>query len=184
MEIGVQPFATSCTRLGFGDGDQLGSYALASSVRRYQRIDHEGVDRTIPCDVDKPDEAVGIPSAHPSETVLMKLCLPVIVEDPVVEPLGVQRVHFCVVEIAAPFVPETHANNVAISAFAEDRADPQTGQPCGRPDRLPQIFARALSEPKRVEHPDTRCMRAGLESGYPHHHGDVLVPFSAAYIVQ
>ena len=91
----------------------MSTYALAARVRSHHRVDHEGVDRAVPCDVDEPDEAVAVAGANPSEAVLSNLGLPVVVENLVLEPLGMQRVHVRIVEVAAPLVHEGHGDNVA-----------------------------------------------------------------------
>jgi hypothetical protein len=102
LEVDVQPLAAR--GLGFfgRDGDQPGADPVVLGAFGHQGVENEGVDAAVPGDVDEADEAFGIPRADPAQAVLADLRYPVVVQDLVVEPLGVQGVQLGVGKGAAP----------------------------------------------------------------------------------
>src|SRR6185437_11438317 len=102
LEVDVQPLAAR--GLGFfgRDGDQPGADPVVLGAFGDQGVEDEGVDAAVPGDVDEADEAFAVPRADPAQAVLADLRYPVVVQDLVVEPLGVQGVQLGVGEGAAP----------------------------------------------------------------------------------
>jgi len=88
-KVDVKPFAASRARLLCRDGDELGTNALTGDPLRDDRIHEESVARAIPGDIYESDKFIPFPGAHPAETVLTDLSLPVVIQDRMIERLGV-----------------------------------------------------------------------------------------------
>jgi hypothetical protein len=102
LEVDVQPLAACRPGLVGGDGDQPGTDTVVLGTFGYQGVEDEGVDASVPGDVDEAGEALCVPGADPAQAVLADLRHPVVVQDLVVESLGVQGVELGVGEGAAP----------------------------------------------------------------------------------
>jgi len=100
----MQPLAACRLGLAGGHGDQPGTDPVMLGAFGYQGVENEGVDPPVPGDVDEAHEAFGVPGADPAQAVLPDLRHPVVVQDLVVESLGVQGVQLGVGEGAAPGV--------------------------------------------------------------------------------
>ena len=92
VEVDVQPLAAGGARLAGCDRNELGGDALVLSAPGHERVEDEGVHRAVPRDVHEPHELIVVVRAHPSEAVPLELRAPVVVEDAMVEALGVQSV--------------------------------------------------------------------------------------------
>jgi hypothetical protein len=68
----------------------------------HQGVEDEGVDAPVPRDVDEAHETFVVPGADPAQAVPGDLSQPVVVQDLVLEPLGMQDVQLGVGEGAAP----------------------------------------------------------------------------------
>src|SRR5262245_51049551 len=66
---------------------------------------------TVPGDVDESNKGAFTSGANPAEAVAMNLGVPVIVEDPVAERLGMEGVHFGVNEAPAPVIFDHHVDD-------------------------------------------------------------------------
>jgi len=88
-KVDVKPFAASRSRLLYRDGDELRTDAAPGDPIRDDRIHEEGVARAIPGDIYESDKVIPFPGAYPAETVLMDLPLPVVIQDRMIERLGV-----------------------------------------------------------------------------------------------
>jgi hypothetical protein len=65
----------------------------------------------VPRHVDEADELAAVTRANPAETMSLDLRLPVVLEQPMVERLGMKRVELRVVEITAPLIRDLHAQD-------------------------------------------------------------------------
>jgi hypothetical protein len=104
LEVDVQPLAARRPGFAGGDGDQPGTDPVMLGAFGHQGVENEGVDTPVPGDVDEAREAVGVPGADPAQAVLGDLRDPVVVQDLVVESLGVQGIQLDVGEGTAPGV--------------------------------------------------------------------------------
>ena len=66
-------------------------------------VSSKGMDAAIPGDVDEAGELSRNAHADPAETEVIDLLPPVVVEQPMLETLGMQRIEFLVGECPAPF---------------------------------------------------------------------------------
>jgi len=113
IEIGVQPFTAGGTTLLYGKGDHPRPDTSAAGMTRHERVEDEGVDATIPCDVHETDELAAVSRADPAKAVPPDLSLPVVREDAMAETLGMQRVDLGVLEVSAPVIRNVHRTIVS-----------------------------------------------------------------------
>ena len=92
IEIYMKPLASGITGLSHSDGNELRADSLSSSLRADGSIEDEGVNITVPRDIDKADKLPGISGSHPAETIRLDLACPVDLEDWVSECFSVQGV--------------------------------------------------------------------------------------------
>ena len=69
LEVDVKPGATGFTRTRGGEADQFPSNAMSSGIAGNDRVEKEGVDRPVPCDVDEADEPPIVSGADPAQAV-------------------------------------------------------------------------------------------------------------------
>jgi hypothetical protein len=104
LEVDVQPLAARGPGLSGGDRDQPGTHPVVLDPFGDQGIEDEGVHPPVPRDVDEAGQARVVPGGDPAQAVVGDLGQPVVVQDPVLEALGVQGVQLGVGELAAPRV--------------------------------------------------------------------------------
>lgn len=89
VEVHVEPFTIGLPCSVGGYRRQCSSDSLASRVRRNDRVEDECVHATVPSHVHEANEWFITPGANPSETVLVNLAVPVIVQRLMFERLSV-----------------------------------------------------------------------------------------------
>src|SRR5712691_7303477 len=95
------------------DGHQLSAYALPPSSFGHHRVKNERVPRAVPGNVDEAAEFSAIPCADPARAMVARLLLPVeILDNVVVERLGVERLDVSALESATPAVCDAHDRKV------------------------------------------------------------------------
>lgn len=70
----------------------------------HESIEQEGVDTPVPGNVDETHKLVVFPRTDPAQAVPTRLCLPVIIQEPMTEAFSMQGVQFGVSERATPRV--------------------------------------------------------------------------------
>ncbi len=112
VEVDVQPLTPGGAGLIDGKGDHLGADPMTPGSRRDERVDDEGVCRSVPRYVDEADELLAVSSTDPAQAAPIELTLPVIVKEAMAEALGVQGVDFGVLELTAPLVVDLHSPRI------------------------------------------------------------------------
>ncbi len=102
LEVDMDPLAIGTPCLVDGYLHQPGTNSRAASLRRYKGVEDECMAGTVPRDVEESHKYSCVTSADPTETVLVHLPPPVVVQYGVLEAFGVQQVHFDAVELATP----------------------------------------------------------------------------------
>lgn len=126
LEVDVKPLTPRSAGLPDRNGDQLRADSLPSCTQAHDGVDDERMDPTIPGDVDEPNEIVAIPSSNPAEAVGADLRLPVVVEDAVIERLGVECVQGGIVEVTSP-LEATPGHGATLPGTATARVRRQRG---------------------------------------------------------
>jgi len=104
VEVDVDPLATRRPSAIDGQLHDSGSDALPSGVGCDQGVENEGVHTAVPRQIHEPDQRSTVSGADPSETVSIDLRSPIVIDGSMIEPLGMERVEFGVVEGSAPLV--------------------------------------------------------------------------------
>lgn len=109
FKVDMEPFAVRGAGASRRGRHEFGPHTgLAHVLGGDHRVENEGMDATVPGDVDKPDEPVVFPSAGLAEAVTVHSCPPIGVPLNVTERIRVERVDGGTAEVTAPLIRDRH----------------------------------------------------------------------------
>jgi hypothetical protein len=109
FEVDVQPLAARRAGTIRGDNYELCPDPAAAASGGHESVEQEGVDATVPGNIDEAHKLAVLPSAGPAQAVPAHLALPVIIQEPMTEAFSMQLIELDISERAAPRVIDHRA---------------------------------------------------------------------------
>jgi hypothetical protein len=109
FEVHVQPLAARRAGTIRGDSYERCPDPAAADSGGHESVEQEGVDATIPGNVDEAYKLAVLPSADLAEAVPAHLTLPVIIQEAMTEAFGMQLIELGISERAAPRIIDHRA---------------------------------------------------------------------------
>jgi hypothetical protein len=142
LEINMQPLASRLSRFPYTDSEHLRCNPSVPISVGHHSVQNERVQRAIPCNIHKSHKIIRIFRADPSEAVTIYLRPPIVIEDTMLKPCGVQTVQRPITECVAPYVRDIHDGDLVRISNCTGPCTPHVLPTACPADGTPHIRAR------------------------------------------